>query len=140
MAKVFRPSTRESSILSKIESSKNFFRRKAIEALRDLKEPLSNAIATKLVENNLVETTNKNTLEDQILWCLENLTHAEDFDIEYQTAPFRNLVPNPNIISLYVMAFVVEQLINHKSIVDIFGSDEDIYRNINKQVSKFIPV
>jgi hypothetical protein len=140
MAKVFRPSNRESSILSKIESSKNFLRRKSIDALRDFKEPLSNAIASKLVENELVETTSKNTLEEQILWCLEKMTHAEDFDIEYQTAPFRNLVANPNVISLYVMAFVLEQLINHKAIVDIFGSDEDIYRCINKQVSKTIPL
>lgn len=140
MAKVFRPSTRESSILSKIESSKNFFRRKSIEALRDLKEPLSNAIATKLVENDLVETTSKNTLEEQILQCLEKLTYAEDFDIEYQTAPFRNLVPNPNVISLYVMAFVLEQLIKHKTVIDIYGSDEDIYLSINKQVTKLIPL
>ncbi|MFO7964740.1 MAG: hypothetical protein R6U50_12525 [Desulfobacterales bacterium] len=104
-----------------------------------MKEPLSNAIATKLVESKLVETTSKNTLEDQILQCLEQLNHAEDFDIEYQTAPFRNLVPNPNTVTLYVMAFVLEKLIHHKSIVDIYGSDEDIYRSINQQVAKFIP-
>jgi len=60
MAKVFRPSKRESKILSRIESSKEYARRKAIENARDCIEPLSNAIAMKLVENNLVETTNKN--------------------------------------------------------------------------------
>jgi len=139
MAKVFRPSNRESSILSKIESSKSFARRKAIETLRDCKEQLSNAIAMKLVESKLVETTSKNTLEEQIAWCLEKLRHAEEFDIEYQVAPFRNVVPNPNIISLYVMAFVIEKLINHKVIIDIFGSDEEIYSSINRQVAKFLP-
>ncbi len=139
MAKVFRPSNRESSILSKIESSKSFARRKAIETLRDCKEQLSNAIAMKLVESKLVETTSKNTLEEQIVWCLEKLRHAEEFDIEYQVAPFRNVVPNPNIISLYVMAFVIEKLINHKVIIDIFGSDEEIYSSINRQVAKFLP-
>lgn len=139
MPKVFRPSTHESNILSKIESSKNFARRRAIEAIRDCKEQLSNAIAMKLVENNLIETTSKNTLEEQILWCLDKLTHAEDFDIDYQTAPFRDVVQNPNIVSLYIMAFILETLINHKSIVDIFGSDEEIYRSINRQVTKFLP-
>jgi hypothetical protein len=139
MAKVFRPSTRESSILSKIESSKNFARRKAIDALRDCKEDLANAIATKLVGDELVETTSKNALEDQIVGCLDKLCYAEEFDVEYQTAPFRNVVQNPNIITLYVMAFVIEKLIDHKTTVDIFGSDEEIYNAINKQVMRYLP-
>jgi len=58
MAKIFRPSSREAKILSKIESSKEYARRKAISAIQDLIEPLSNAIAMKLVENKLVETVN----------------------------------------------------------------------------------
>ena len=82
MAKVFRPSSREARILSKIESSKEYARRKAIGGVRDCIEPLSNAIAMKLVENNLVETTNKNVLEEQIIKCLEKLSHADEFDID----------------------------------------------------------
>ena len=139
MGKVFRPSTRETSILSKIESSKSFARRKSIEALRDCKESLSNAIAQKLVEHQLVETNSKNALEEQIAGCLDKLSNAEEFDIEYQIAPFRNIVANPNIVTLYVMAFVLETLINHKSVIDIYGSDEEIYHNIDKQVTKFLP-
>jgi len=140
MAKVFRPSTRESSILSKIESTKEHMRRLAIGRIRDCVEPLSNAIATKLVENNLVETTNKNGLEEQIKKCLDKLSRSEDFDIDYQVAPIRNLVPNPQIVSLYVTAFVIEKLINHKDVVDIFGPDEEIYFTINQQVKKYMPL
>ena len=140
MAKVFRPSTRESNILSKIESTKEHMRRLAISRVRDCAEALSNAIATKLVENNLVETTNKNSLEVQIQKCLDKLGRSEDFDIDYQIAPIRNLVPQPQIVSLYVTAFVIEKLINHKDVVDIFGSDEEIYFTINKQVLKYMPL
>ena len=138
MAKIFRPSSRESTILSRIESSKEYARRKAIGSIRDCIEPLSNAIAMKLVESNLVETTSKNVLEEQISNCLEKLTHADEFDIDFQNAPFRNIVPQPNIVSLYVTAFVIETLINHKVVVDIFGSDEEIYLCINQQVTKFL--
>ena len=138
MAKVFRPSSRESKILSRIESSKEYARRKAIGSIRDCFEPLSNAIAMKLVESNLVETTSKNVLEEQISNCLEKLTHADEFDIDFQNAPFRNIVPQPNIVSLYVTAFVIESLINHKVVVDIFGSDEEIYLCINQQITKFL--
>lgn len=138
MAKIFRPSSRESKILSRIESSKEYARRKAIGSIRDCIEPLSNAIAMKLVESNLVETTSKNVLEEQISNCLEKLTHADEFDIDFQNAPFRNIVPQPNIVSLYVTAFVIETLINHKVVVDIFGSDEEIYLCINQQITKFL--
>ena len=139
MAKVFRTSTRETSILSKIESSKEYARRKAISSVRDKIEPLSNAIAMKLVESNLVETTNKNVLEEQIAKCLEKLGRSEDFDIEYKTAPFRNIVPHPHVVSLYVTSYVIETLINHKVVVDIYGSDEEIYSCIHKQVIKSLP-
>ena len=140
MAKVFRTSTREASILSKIESQKEYSRKRAINAIKDCIDPLANAIAMKLVDANLVETTNKNTLEEQIKKCLEKLGRADDFEIDYQVAPIRNVVPQPNLISLYVTAFVIEKLIKHKDVVDIFGSDEDIYLSIHQQIKRFLPI
>ncbi len=139
MGKVFRPSTREASILSKIESSKEHARRVAIASIQDHVEPLANAIAMKLVDSDLVETTNKNSLEEQIGKCLKKLSRADDFDIDYQIAPLRNLVPQPHVVSLYLTAFVIEKLIVHKDVVDIFGSDEDIYFAIHQQVKKYLP-
>ena len=140
MGKIFRPSSRESTILSKIESTKEHLRRMAISKVRDCSEPLANGIATKLIETNLVETTSKNSLEEQILKCLDKLSRLDDFEVDYQVAPFRNLVPQPQIVSLYVTAYVIEKLINHKDVVDIFGSDEDIYLTINQQVKKYMPL
>jgi hypothetical protein len=138
MGKVFRPSTREASILSKIESSKEHARRMALSGIRDCLATLANAISSKLVENGLVETTSKESLQGQIEKSLDRLSRADDFDIDYQTAPFRNLVPQPHVVSLYMTAFVIEKLIHHKDIVDIFGSDEDIYLCINGQVHKHL--
>jgi hypothetical protein len=140
MAKVFRPSSRESAILSKIESSKEYEKRRSIYKVKDCIDELSNAIAMKLVDSKLVETTNKNTLEEQILKCLENLGRADDFEIDYSIAPFRTIVPQPNIVSLFVTAFVIEKLLNHKDVVDVFGSDDEIYSCINGQVKKILQV
>lgn len=111
----------------------------ALKAIPDCIDPLSNSIAMKLVENRLVETTNKNVLEEQIYKSLEKLSHAEDFDIDYQIAPFRNLIHNPHVVSIYLTAFVIEKLINHKDVVDIFGSDEEIYSCIHQQVKHHLP-
>ena len=140
MAKLFRPSSRESTILSKIESTKEYMRRLAISKVRDCSEPLANAISSKLIEKSLVETTNQNSFEEQIRIGLDKMTRMEDFDIDYQIAPIRNIVPQPQIVSLYVTAYVIEKLINHKDVVDIYGSDEEIYFTINQQVKKFLPL
>ena len=139
MAKVFRTSNRESSILSKIESSKEHARRMALKGIVDCIDPLSNAIATKLVDSNLVETTSKNSLEEQINKCLDKLQRADDFDIDYQVAPLRELIHQPHVVSIYVTSFVIESVINHKDTVDIFGSDEEIYLCIHQQVKKYLP-
>ncbi|MFP4476740.1 MAG: hypothetical protein ACLFOY_14375 [Desulfatibacillaceae bacterium] len=138
MGKIFRPSNRESRILSRIESDKEYKKRQAIGQIPDVADSLSNAVAIKLVEEGLVETNNKNAVQEQIQMCLEGLSRADDFDIDYATAPFRKLVSNPHPVTLYLTAFVVEKLINHKAVVDIFGSDLDIYSTIHKQVARFL--
>ncbi|MFZ7126918.1 MAG: hypothetical protein ACOWWM_12265 [Desulfobacterales bacterium] len=139
MAKVFRPSSRESNILSKIESQKEHARRMALSGIGSCIDALSNAIAMKLVENNLVETVNKNGLEEQIYKCLDKLTRKDDFEIDYKIAPYRNLISNPHIVSLYLTAFILEEVIHHKDTVDIYGSDEEIYTCIDRQVKKHLP-
>ena len=139
MAKIFRPNNKESILLSKIESSKERDRRLSLNMVREHGDSLSNSVAMKLVESKIIETKSKNSLEEQISNKLGELGRADDFDIDYQIAPFRNLVPNPNLVSLYLTAFVLESLINHKDVVDVYGSDEEIYHCINKQIKKFMP-
>jgi hypothetical protein len=139
MAKVFRPSTRESSILSKIESSKEYARRRSLNAIQDCIDTLANAVSMKLVEEKLVETTNKNGLEKQLHDCLDRLSRADDFDVDFLIAPYRNLVTHPHIVTLYLTAFVLEKVIDHKDTVDIYGSDEEIYQCIHRQVQKHLP-
>ena len=139
MGKVFRPSTRESNIIQKIESQKERSRRIAISSLRDHAEPLANGVATKLIEKNIVETKNKNGLEEQILSCLKQLSKADEFDVDYKLAPFRSIVANPHVVSLYLTAFVIENVTTHKDTVDVYGSDEEIYSTIHKEVKKHLP-
>ncbi len=138
MAKMFYSGNREAKLLSKIESSKERERIKTISAIRDNTDFFANKVSMKLIEEGLIETVSKSAIENQIVRCLDNLIKSEDFDIDYAVAPFRTLVPNPNIASLYLTAFVVEKLINHKDVVDVFGSDEDIYYCIHKQLTNLM--
>ncbi len=138
MAKIFYTGNREAKLLSKIESSKERERIKTISAIRDNVDAFSNKVSMKLIEEGLIETVSKSSVENQIARCLDTLCKAEDFDIDYMVAPFRTLVSNPNIASLYLTAFVVEKLINHKDVVDVYGSDDDIYYCIQKELTALI--
>lgn len=137
MGKMFRPNNKESILLSKIESTKERKRKQAIKNMNNNIDVLCNAVSMKLVEENLVETLSKNSLEQQIHKNLEKMKNADDFDIDYKIAPYRHLVTKPNIISIYLTSFILEDLLNHKDTVDIFGSDEEIYHCINKQCIKY---
>ncbi|MCW7754214.1 hypothetical protein OOT00_09465 [Desulfobotulus sp. H1] len=140
MAKVFRPSNRESKILSRIESSKERERGQALHMVRNHADMLSNTVSMKLVENEIIETTNKNGLQAQIAQGLERLASMEDFDLDFKIAPYRQVVANPNVVTLYLTAFVIEDLIKNRDVVDIYGSDEDIYHCIHPLVERFMAV
>jgi hypothetical protein len=140
VAKEHRPNARESAVISKLDHEKESQRFNAMNSLRQNLDSLSDKIATKLIEERLVDTTSKDDLEGQINFTLQNLLTAEEFDIQYHIANVRTLVPRPHFISLYVTAYVIEKLIDHRCIVEIYGTDEDIYHCVNRQVSKLIPL
>jgi len=140
MAREYRPNVRESAVISKLDHNKESQRVNALHLLRENLENISSMVATKLIEERLIETTSMDELESQLQFCLEGLLAAEEFEIQLQTANIRTLVPRPNFVSLYLTAFITEKLINHKCIVEMYGTDEDIYHCINKQVLRFIPM
>jgi len=140
VAKEHRPNARESAVISRLDHEKESQRFNAMNLLRQNMDTLSDKIATKLIEERLVETTSKDDLDGQINFALQNLLTAEEFELQYHIANVRTLVPRPHFISLYVTAFIIEKLIDHKCIVEIYGTDEDIYHCVNRQVSKLIPL
>ena len=138
MARDYRPNIRESNVISRLDSAKEAARTEAINQLYETGEDLANRISMKLIEERLIETKNKKELERQLAACIKTLVTAEEFDVQYLIAPFRTVVRRPNFISLYITAFIIEKLINHPSIVDIYGTDEEIYYSVNSQVNRLI--
>ncbi len=140
VAREYRPNVRESAVISKLDHAKESQRINAIHLLREHMDDLSAMVAMKLMEERLIETTSQNDLIDQIRRCLERLVDAEEFEVNFQTANVRTLVPRPHFVSLYLTAFIIEKLIDHKSIVELYGTDEDIYHSVNRQVNRYIPL
>lgn len=134
----FHVNYREESLISRLESSRQSAWGRQLHQLSDCADQLAQKMAMKLVDTQLIETSNQRDVEEQLAGALGTLLHAEDFDIQYVIAPLRNLVPRPNRISLYITAYIVDTLINHRSVVDIFGTDEEIYNVVNTEVGGFI--
>jgi hypothetical protein len=138
MARWFHDDRVERTLTSRLDRSKERARIEMFHRVRDNIDELPGRIAMKLIEDELLETNSKKEVEEQIKICLETLLEAEEFDANYFVAPYRELVVNPNLVALYTTAYIIEKLINHKSVVDIFGSDEDIYKAVYSQVEPFL--
>jgi len=128
----------ERSLASRLDRSKERQRQELLHRVRENAAEMSKRISGKLIETMLLETKSKRDVEDQIQGCLEKLLEADEFEVNYAVAPYREVVPQPNLIGLYVTSFVIERLINHDSVVDVYGTDEQIYKTILSQVHPFL--
>ncbi len=134
----FHTNYREENLISRLESSRQSAWTRQLMRLGDCADELAQRLAMKLVDSQLIETNSQREVEEQLATALGELLHAEDFDIQFAIANFRNLVPQANRISLYVTAFIIEKLIDHRSVVDIYGTDEEIYGVVNQEVTELI--
>ena len=134
----FHTNYREENLISRLESSRQSAWTRQLMQLGDCADELAQKLAMRLVDSELIETTSQRDVEEQLAGALGELLRAEDFDIQYAIANFRNLVPQANRISLYVTAFIIERLIDHRSVVDVYGTDEEIYSVVNQVVTSMI--
>jgi hypothetical protein len=111
------------SIDRKREQERRFMLQKAKENADELAAKL----VQRLIDKGIVETSSVQSLHDTFEEQLKKIATLEEFDIQLKVAPLRTLVPDPNIISLYLTQFIIEDLINHSAIQDIYGEDLDIY-------------
>ena len=84
----------------------------------------------------IIETDNPAGVSDALLKGLRKILKVNEFDLKYFIAPIRDIVPRPNPISLYITQYILEVVINDPSVIDVYGTDEEIYRVINDIISR----
>lgn len=92
---------------------------------------IHNRLTQALLMEKIIETDNPGAVSELILKGLKRLLKASEFDFKYFIAPIRNLVPRPNPISLYITQYIVEVVVNDPHVVDVYGTDVDIYTMVN---------
>lgn len=98
---------------------------------RDHAEVLATKLCQRLIDRSIIETTSVESIRTALATQLKSLHLQEEFDMQLKLAPVRTLVQDPNIVSLYLTQYIVEDLIDNPSIQDVFGEDIDIYRAVD---------
>jgi len=102
-------------------------------------DDLAIKLVQRLLDTKTIETTSNPDITEAFANQLRGLQDMEEFDLNFKIAPIRQLVVNPNFMSLYFTQYIIEDLINHNKIDDVFGDDIDIYKAVDSVLDKIRP-
>ena len=132
MAKIHvNPNRATDKAVRAIDRKREQERKKMFFYARDHAEVLATKLVQRLIDRNIIETTSADSMRTAFEKQLRSLHLLEEFDLQMKLAPLRTLVQDPNIVTLCLTQFIVEDLVDHKDIQDIFGEDIDIYRAVD---------
>lgn len=114
-------------------------RRTMLQLLYKNSDELATRLVQRLLDKHIIETTSDSAIRELIKNQFEKLAEMEEFDLQYKIAPIRQLVMDPNFVSLFLTQYITEDLINHDKIQDVFGDDQEIYRVIDSVMSSIRP-
>ena len=128
MAKIhISPNRATDKTIRAIDRKREQERKKMFTHAKENAETLAVKLVQRLIDRELIETTSVKSIQETFENQLKKIGFLEEFELQMKLAPVRTLVPDPNVVSLYLTQFIVEDLINHMDIQDIFGEDLDIY-------------
>lgn len=95
---------------------------------------LSTKLVQRLLDRHIIETSSEQAMRDSFSSAIRAATEMEDFDLQFKIAPLRTLVTDPNFLSLYLTQFIIEDLVNHPKIDDVYGDNMDIYLAVDSVI------
>jgi len=114
-------------------------RKKLFQQARDHADLLAARVVQRLIDKGVLETTSLQSIREIVEEHLRKLPSFEDFDLQLKLAPVRTLVQDPNMASLYLTQVVVEDLVDHPDVTDIYGADLDVYLAIDSILKALRP-
>jgi hydroxypyruvate isomerase len=139
MARVFNNNAATDKTIRAIDRKREQERRFMLSLAFKNAEELSTRLVQRLLDQHIIETTSDQTMRELFVDQLRLLSNMEDFDIQFKISPLRNLATDPNFISLFLTQFIIEDLVDHPKVQDIFGDDLDIYRTVDSIMKKIRP-
>lgn len=136
MARHINPSRSTNKAIDALDRKRERERRFILNKARENAEELAIVLVQRLVDEHIIETNDVHAIQQGVERQLREPADMEEFEIRLKIADIRTLVPDPNILTLYLTAYIIDDLINHPKIQDIFGDDLDVYKAIDTVLSK----
>ena len=139
MARHLNPSRSTNKAIDALDLKRDRERRFILSKARDNAEELAIKLVQRLLDEHIIETNNVRAIQSGVERQLREPAEMEEFEIRLKVAEIRTLVPDPNILSLYLTAYIIDNLVDHPDIQDVFGEDLDIYKTVDSVLSKIRP-
>ncbi len=136
MARHMNPGSSTNKTIDAIDRKRERERRYLLKRSREMAPELAILLVQRLMDQHIIETDSVQAIKDVVERQLERVGDLDEFDVQFKIAPIRNLVPDPNLISLYLTQYITEDLINHDNIQDVFGDDLAIYTAVDSVLSR----
>lgn len=98
-------------------------------------QEIGRTLLQELLMNKVLETDNPTAVSKVLNEGLRKAQRANEFDFKYFIAPIRNLLPRANPISLYMTQYILEVLLNDPNVIDVYGTDLEIYKAVNQVIT-----
>ncbi|MDD2465798.1 MAG: hypothetical protein PHI97_17505 [Desulfobulbus sp.] len=139
MARHINPSNSTNKTIDAIDRKRERERHLMLKKAREMAPEIAVGLVQRLLDNHIIETNAVHTIQEIMAKQLQQLGDMEEFDMLFKIAPIRDLTPDPNVISLFLTQFIIEDLIDHPNIQDVFGDDLEIYRAVDSILSRIRP-
>jgi hypothetical protein len=139
MARAHNPYGAQIKASDSIDRERERERRIMTQACYKYAGELSTKLVQKLLDSKIIETNSEQSLREVFEKLLSKISDMEEFEMQFKIAPIRSMVPNANLISLFVTQYIIEDVIELPSVQDVFGDDLDIYKAVDSVLIKIRP-
>lgn len=137
--RINNPNSSADKAIRAIDRQREQERRYMLEECFKQADDLATKLVQRLLDQHIIETTSENELRELFTKLLRQLSEMEEFDIQFKISPIRGLANDPNFVSLYLTQYIVEDLLDHPKIQEVFGADIDVYNAVNSVMIRVRP-
>ena len=138
MARVFSSSATDKTIRA-LDRKRERERMYMLSMVYKNAEELATKLVQRLLDQGIIETTSAQSMRELFTDLLRKISAMEEFDLQFKIAPIRSIANDPNFISLYLTQYIIEDLLDHPKVLDVFGDDLEIYNTVDSVLARIRP-
>jgi len=139
MARVFSSNRSTDKTIRAIDRKREQERQYMFSQAYNQAEELAGKLVQRLLDKHIIETSSERAMRELFTDVLQKISAMEEFDVQFKVAPLRGITEDPNIISLYLTQYIIEDLIENPKVQEVFGDDLEIYNTVDSVISTIRP-